>query len=108
MNYNPFYIIAIHKINTVKLKAFVLGLGEMEKDKIKYDNCILTKVINQKIVDSPENAGVLLQIDYVHKQYHENAEKIIELKDEDPEKAFKLINALKDNSSYILEQIAKF
>lgn len=108
MQYNPFYIKAIHKINTVKLKAFVLGLGKIEKENIKYDNCILTKVINQKIAESPESAGVLLQIDYVHKQYHENAEKIIELKETDPEKAYKLINALKDNSSYILEQIAKF
>ena len=108
MEYDSFYIEAVHKINTIKLKAFVLGLGEIDKEKIKYDNCILTKIINKKIAVNPENAGVLLQIDYVHKQYHKNAEEILNLKEDNPEKAYELLKALKDNSHYILEQITKY
>jgi len=108
MESNSFYIQAIHKINTIKLRAYVLDLGEMDTNSIAYDDCPLTKVINKKIADNPENAGVLLQIDYVHKQYHENAEKIIQYGKDDKKKAFEILDALKDNSSYIMEQVLKF
>jgi len=108
MEFTPFYIEAIHKINTIKLKAYVLDMGEINAEDIRYDDCILTKMINKKITENPENAGVLLQLDYVHKQYHENAELIIEYKEQNKDKAFKLLDDLKDNSSYILEHLAKF
>ena len=107
MQTDSFYIKTIHKINTLKLKAFVLGLGTLNKEEISYSNCELTKLLNKKISEAPDNTNILLQLDFTHKQYHENAEKIIDLKNKNPEKAVKLLNDLKDNSIYILEQIAK-
>ena len=108
MNNNLFYIKSLHKINNIKLKAFVLGLGKLKKDELAYENCELTRLINQKFISSPENSGTLLQLNYVHKQYHDNAEKIIELKNKKPKEANNLLNKLKDNSHYIIEQISKF
>jgi len=108
MNYNLFYIKSLHRINNIKLKAFVLGLGKLKKSEFAYENCDLTKMINQKMSDSPEKSGVLLELSYIHKQYHDNAEKIIELKQKKPKEAAILYAKLKDDSHYIVEQILKF
>lgn len=107
MKNNLFYIKSIHKINNIKLKAFVLGLGKLKEGELAYENCELTKLINQKLTSSPKSSGTLLQLNYVHKQYHDNAEKIIDLLEEKPKEANNLFNKLKDNSHYIVEQISK-
>jgi len=108
MKNNLFYIKSLHRINNIKLKAFVLGLGELKRSEFAYENCDLTKMINRKITDTPEKSGVLLELSYMHKQYHDNAEKIIELKQKKPEEAKLLYAKLKDDSHYIVEQILKF
>lgn len=105
---NLFYIKSLHKIHNIKLKAFVLGLGSLKKTEFAYENCALTKLINQKMNELPEKSGILLELSYVHKQYHENAEKIIGLKQKKPEAAALLYAKLKDDSHYIVEQISKF
>ena len=108
MENNLFYIQTIHKINNIKLKAFVLGLGKLKKGELAYENCELTQLINQKLSSSPESSSILLQLNYVHKQYHNDAENIIGLKEKKPKEANILLNKLKDNSHYIIEQISKF
>ena len=55
-----------------------------------------------------EKSGVLLELGYIHKQYHDSAEKIIELKQKKPKEAAVLYAKLKDDSHYIVEQILKF
>ena len=108
MKNNLFYIKSLHRINNIKLKAFVLGLGKLKKSEFAYENCDLTKMINQKMADLPEKSGVLLELGYIHKQYHDSAEKIIELKQKKPKEAAALYAKLKDDSHYIVEQILKF
>ncbi len=108
MSNNLFYIKNVHKINNIKLKAFVLGLGKLKKSELAYENCKLTQLINQKLGSSPESSSILLQLNYVHKQYHADVEKIIELKEKKPVEANNLLSKLKDNSHYIIEQISKF
>ncbi len=108
MNKNLFYIKSLHEINNIKLKAFVLGLGKLKKSEFTYENCELTSLIKQKLSESPKNSSVLLQLNYVHKQYHTNAERIIALGEKKPKEAKILLNKLKDNSKLIVEQISKF
>ena len=102
-----FYIKSLHRINNIKLKAFVLGLGSLKKAEFAYENCDLTKMINQRMNSAPESSGALLELSYMHKQYHDNAQKIIEIKQKNPEAAANLYAKLKDNSNYIIEQILK-
>ena len=108
MTNNLFYIKNAHKINNIKLKAFVLGFGKLKKSELAYDNCELTKLINQKLSNSPENSSVLLKLNYAHQQYHKDAENIIEINKSKPKEAMILLNKLKDNSHFIIEEISKF
>ena len=92
MESDLFYIKNIHKINNIKLKAFVLNLGNLKENELNYENCKLTHFINHKLNSSSEQSSMLFQLNYIHKQYHDDIEKIIKLK---------------DNSHYIIEQISK-
>jgi len=104
---NLFYIKNTHKINTIRLKAFVLGLETIKKEEISYENCKLTDLINQKLTGLPENMGALLQLNYTHKEFHANAEKIIGLKGKKNEETSKLIAKLESNSDYIINKISE-